>query len=217
MNILILQQHFNLREDDRPGCIIQAGRELASRGHCVYVITGNSAPAQPLGKKKIGLFQKDGLAIIVLNIPYKSEMKAPDKIRNLAAYARKALLQGRRLPRPELIIAASPPLTAAAPAISLSRRFGAPLILVMGELWPDALIRRGTLKHQTLIKLARRLEQKAYAAAAAIVALSPAVADSLKRETACRGKIHIIGEDQPESERACRFIRVLEGLRPLKK
>ena len=87
----------------------------------------------------------------------------------------------------------------------------------MRELWPEAPIRRGTLKHKTLIKLARRLEQKAYAAAAAIVALSPDVADSLKRETACRGKIHVIDEDQTESERVYRFTRVIEKLRLLKK
>ncbi len=212
MNILMLQQHLDLEGKERPGCMIQAGRELASRGHCVYVISGNSTPAQLLGDKKIGLLQKEGLAIIVMNIPYGSDMKPLDKGRYLVAYARKALLQGRRLPRPDLIIASSPPLTAVAPAISLSRRFGAPLILEIREPWPEALIRRGALKHKTLIKLFRRLEQKAYAAAAAIVALSPAVAGSLKKETACRGKIHIIDENQPESERACRLIRVVEEL-----
>ena len=77
--------------------MIQAGRELASRGHCVYVISV-IAPRPTPGREKDRPVAKDGLAIIVMNIPYSSDMKPPDKIRYLAAYARKALQQGGGCP-----------------------------------------------------------------------------------------------------------------------
>ena len=46
----------------------EIGRRLIQQGHQVTVITGNSELGLPLGRKKIGLLQKDGMAIVVFNL-----------------------------------------------------------------------------------------------------------------------------------------------------
>lgn len=208
MNVLMLHQYFNIEGAASETRFYQIGRRLASLGHSVTVITGNSPLALPLGKKKIGLLQKDGIAVIVFNIHYDSKMKLSEKRRAFIAYARQVLQQGRRLPRPDLIIASSPPLTAVYPALSLSRRYRAPLILEIRELWPEALIQRGTLNSKALISLARRLEQKAYLCAAGIIVSTAGVADAVKKRSVGTGPIHILPGELSGNEFVDQFSRV---------
>ena len=212
MNILMLHQSFKVEGADCETRFFQIGRRLASLGHSVTVITGNSPLALPLGKKKIGLLQKDGIAVIVLNIQYDSKMEISKKRSALLAYARQGLRQGHRLPRPGLIIASAPPLTAAYPAISLSRRYRVPWILEVRELWPEALIQRGTLNSKALISITRRLEQKAYLSAAGIIAPTTGIADAVKQSSVGTGSIHILPGELPGDEFVERFIGVAKEL-----
>lgn len=156
------------------------GQVLASGGNTVTVLTGNSLLKLPLDKKKIGLLQIDGMGIIAFNIPYYKNMNRLQKYRALNTYNRWVLLQGRRLPRPDFIIASSPPLTASIAALKLSRHHKAPLILEIWEIWPDALIQRGTLNNKAIIAQLRRWEQKVYAGASRIIAASTEIANLLR-------------------------------------
>jgi hypothetical protein len=95
-------------------------------------------------------------------------------------------------PGPDLVIASTPPLTVAHAALSLSRRYRVPLILEVRELWPDAVIKRGTLRNKALIKLTRRLEQQAYHQASLIIALNTSIANTIKESTVDHDKISIL-------------------------
>lgn len=209
MNILILDQHFTAEGESAAAKFFHIGRRLVSCGDNVTVITGSSKLNLPLGGKKIGLLQKDGMAIVVLNIPYSQEMSLFEKCFALYRYFRRANRQGRRLPRPDVIIAASPPPTAAYAAVLLSRRYKAPLVLQIGELWPEALIRRGTLNSKFLIAQARRLEKKVYRGAAAIIAGSPVAADTIGLIAAPARPVHILSDDLPGDVYVDRFQEIL--------
>jgi len=211
MNILILQQDFAMEKEQAPDGIFGTGRRLVSRGDNVTVIAGNSLLKLPLENKKICLLQKEGVAVIVLNVQYSEQMKFIAKCGADYIYARQAVLQGQRLPRPDMIVASSPPLTAAYAALLLSRRYRVPLILLIRELWPEELIKRGELNSKTLLALFRRMEEKIYRGATSIIAASAEIAEAVavRGKTVTHSKIHILDENLPESEYSDRLQELL--------
>ena len=192
MRILLLHQFFMVDGNNRETRFFDLGSRLASMGHQVTVISGNSGLALALGNKRIGLLQTGGMAIVSLNIDYSVKMNRLKKGKALMSYARQASMQGRRLPRPDLIYAVSPPLTTALPALSLSSYYRVPLVLDLGEAWPEAIIRRGALRNRPLISLARRLEMKAYRQARHIFVPDKALADLVSDICASWKKVEVL-------------------------
>ena len=192
MKILILHQFFSINHSVQNNRLFELGCRLVSRGHQVTVITGNAGLKLPLGNRKIGLLQTSGMAVVALNMAYDYGMKPLKKARLQVTYARLASQQGRRLPRPDLIYAVSPPLATTLPAVSLSRFHGAPLILDLAELWPEAAERRGTLRNQTLIGLARRVELKACNYAFRIFTFDRNTAEALKDVVNVQKKVLLV-------------------------
>ena len=142
-------------------------------GHAVTMITGNSCLDLPLGSEPYRVMDIEGMEVIVLNAPYASTMVSGQRIRSFVNYARRAQSVGRRLPRPDVVLATSTPLTVALPGIRLSRRFRIPLVFEVRDLWPEAPIQMCALRNPLAISAARMLERKAYRRAARIIALSP--------------------------------------------
>jgi colanic acid biosynthesis glycosyl transferase WcaI len=192
MKILMLHQFFSTNHSVRNNRFFELGCRLVSQGHQVTVITGNAGLKLPLGNRKIGLLQTSGMAVVALNLTYDYRMKPFKKARLQMAYARLASHQGRRLPRPDLICAVSPPLATTLPAVSLSRFHGAPLVLNLEELWPEAAEQRGTLRNQTLIALARRVEAKACTHAFRIFAFDRSTAEAIKDVVNVQKKVLLV-------------------------
>jgi glycosyltransferase involved in cell wall biosynthesis len=84
-----------------------------------------------------------------------------------------------RGPRPDVVFATSPPLTIALPAIVAAKRWRAPLVFEVRDLWPEAPIQMGALRSLLAQRLARWLERAVYRAATEIVALSPGMRDGI--------------------------------------
>jgi glycosyltransferase involved in cell wall biosynthesis len=61
----------------------------------------------------------------------------------------------------------------ALPGIAAARRWHAPLVFEVRDLWPEAPIQMGALRSPTAQRAARELERKVYGEAAEVVALSP--------------------------------------------
>lgn len=211
MNIFIISQSLDSKGkgDDR---LFKLGREMASRGHAVTTLTSNKAVDMDLGRKKIGLFQKNGLTVIAFNVPYEREMSGIKKALANFRFARMAGKQGKNLPKPDLIIVKSPPLTAAVPAMKLSEYYRAPLVAEFRELWPDALIEQGNLKNGLVIKALQRLEQKIYEKANRIIALDEKVAGAIKKRLIERAKVSVIEDTEDEGLLIESYNRVLKGL-----
>ncbi len=184
----MLHQYFATEGGGADTRFYEIGRRLVSRGHQVTVITGNSRLNLQLESKRIGLLQKEGMAVVTFNLRYSPGMKTGEKRRALIAYARRASRQGRHLPRPDLVLASTPPLTAVMPALSLCRYYRVPLVAEIRELWPDAVISRGTLRNKTLISLAQRLEYKTYRDAELVIASCGRVAGAVRERS---GRSHV--------------------------
>jgi len=211
MNIYIIAQYLNLYEqgEDR---FFKLGRELNSRGHDVTVFTTSSAVDLDLGKKKIGLVQKNGLKTIAFNVSWHLQMGGLKKMFAYLQFARMTSRQGQRHPRPDLIITASPPLTTALPALKLSEFYQAPVVIEIRELWPDGPVQRGTLRNRLLIKAFRRLEHKAYEKANRIISCSIGVAEALKGRLVEQEKVHVIEEETDGRLLSEKYEHVFKGL-----
>lgn len=89
------------------------------------------------------------------------------------AFARRAFSLARRLPRPDLVYASSPPLPQVLPSALLAAIWGVPLVLEVRDLWPAFLIEGGVLRSRPLVAAARAIEAFALRYASRVVLVSP--------------------------------------------
>ncbi len=78
-----------------------------------------------------------------------------------------------RVERPDVVFATSTPLTIGIPGMIASRWHRVPLVFEVRDLWPEAPLQMGALRHPALILAARWLERTIYRHSRHIIALSP--------------------------------------------
>jgi glycosyltransferase involved in cell wall biosynthesis len=169
MRILYLHQFFITREGVGGTRSYEFARRFAARGHGVRMVTAGG-----------GRRQQEGIDVIGVRGAYSDYMAAtavsyPRRMLAFARFALGATVAALRGPRPDVILATSPPLTMALPALAARVRHRAPFVFEVRDLWPEAPIQMGALRSHALQWLARALERFVYARAAAVVALSPGI------------------------------------------
>ncbi len=211
MHLYIIAQYLNLQApgEDR---FFKLGRDLLEQGHRVTIFTGTSGVGIELDRKDIGLYNDNGLTMVVLNAPYEQKMSGLQKLKSYFKFSRLVDRQARLLPKPDLLMVSTPPLSAAMPAVKLKKFFGTPLILEVRELWPDAPIQRGTLKNRLLIKWARNQEEKVYWNADRIVASGTGIAEAVKSVLIGRAKVYNIPDGLGDQEMLEGYSKALDKL-----
>lgn len=211
MHLYIIAQYLNLQApgEDR---FLKLGRDLVKQGHRVTIFTGTGGVGFELDQKEIGLYNDNGLTMVVLNAPYEQQMSSLQKLKSYVKFSRMVDRQARLLPKPDLLLVSSPPLSAAMPALKLKKYFGTPLILEVRELWPDAPIQRGTLKNSLLIKWARNQEEKVYLKADRIVASGAGIAEAVKGVIIERAKVYTIPDGLDDQEMLAGYKGALDKL-----
>jgi len=178
MHILYLHQFFMTRTGIGGTRSYEFARRFVRQGHSVTMVTAASSPAEA------GRRSEDGIEVVAVAAGFGDYVRATK-----LGYGRRALAFARfaaaatqtvlRLPRPDVIYATSPPLTMALPALAASKRFGAPLVFEVRDLWPEAPIQMGALPNPALQYAARLLEKAVYRGSAHVNALSPGMRDGV--------------------------------------
>jgi len=212
MHIYIIAQYLNLQGpgEDR---FLKLGRYLTGQGDKVTIFTGTGGVDFSLNRKKIGLYQDSGITMVVLNAPYRQQMNNLQKLRSYMKFSRMVGRQGRLLPKPDLLLVSTPPLSTVIPAVRLKKEYNIPLVVEVRELWPDALIQRGTLKNRLLIKGARNLEQMAYREAKLIIAAGVGIGEAVKNCPVEGAKIATIPDGLAETDLLQRYKEAMSNLR----
>src|SRR5918992_3684851 len=171
MQILYLHQFFITREGVGGTRSYEFARRFVARGHGVRMVTAGS-----------GTREQEGIEVAGVRAAYSDYMAAtalsyPRRMLAFASFALAATAAALRGPRPDVILATSPPLTMALPALAARLRHRAPFVFEVRDLWPEAPIQMGALRGRLLQWAARALERFVYARAAAVVALSPGIRD----------------------------------------
>jgi glycosyltransferase involved in cell wall biosynthesis len=174
VRILYLHQFFMTRDGTGGTRSYEFARRLVEAGHEVTMVTAGDGAEREV----------DGIRVVEARGGYGDYVRATG-----VGYGRRLLAFGRfavaatvaslRGPRPDVVFATSPPLTMALPAIVAARRWRAPLVFEVRDLWPEAPIQMGALRSPWAQRLARWLERAVYRSAAEIVALSPGMRDGV--------------------------------------
>lgn len=170
MRIALFLQHYHTPDCPtaaRPYALV----ERLGRDHNVTVITTRAWEE----KRQAHRFPwaPPGVELVRFNVPYNNSMSAPKRLASFVQYAARAVRYGLQMPRPDLIVGSSTPLTAAAAAGAVARLRGIPWVFEVRDLWPAFPIQMGAVPDYGLHTLLRWAEAALYRSAAQVVALSP--------------------------------------------
>lgn len=116
------------------------------------------------------------------------------RIINYASFTASSWLYGRKLPGPfDVVIASSPPLFLGIAGVALSRRFQAPLVFDVRDMWPEIAVILGVFRHGSLMERSwSQLATFIYSRASAIIPVTL----GMKQDMLARGlppeKLHLI-------------------------
>lgn len=189
MRILYVSHYFPPEMGAPAGRVAGLARLWAATGHEVHVLTG--FPHHPTGRIHPGYrqafrrgFLRENFHGVVVHRTWIYPAPNRGKLRrslNYGSFMLSAALVGAvRLPRPDVIVATSPQLLCAAAGALLSRRFRAPLVMEVRDLWPESLVAVGASENAS--RLVRGLEALArglYGRAAHIVTVTEAQREAI--------------------------------------
>lgn len=196
MRILFLDQHFATPRHATSTFPFVMTRELVRRGHAVEVLTTDQSG------RRGGWYctEEDGLRIHWCPVPYSNRMGYGRRLIAFSRFGARAAAYGKKFPPFDVVYACSTPLTIALPGVALARRYRAPMIFEVRDLWPEVPIALGALTTPWAIWAARVLERFAYRNASYVVARSPMMADGVAASGYPRERIRVVPN-------ACDFAR----------
>ena len=113
-----------------------------------------------------------GVNLVRFDVPYDNTMSAAQRLASFLNYAARAVRHGLQMPRPDLILGSSTPLTAAAAAATVAQTRDIPWIFEVRDLWPAFPIQMGAVPNCGLHGLLRGGEAALYRSADRVVTLS---------------------------------------------
>lgn len=188
MRIIYLHQYFNTPGMTGGTRSYELARRLVERGHEVHMVT---TLRNHDGRRDWFRSEEAGIQVHWLPVRYSNDMNYGERTRAFLRFAWRSSRYASRLPA-DLVFATSTPLTIALPAMAAKQRLGVPMVFEVRDLWPELPIAIGALRNPILKLAAHRLERRAYRAAAAVIALSPGMAEGVARTGYPSSRIHVI-------------------------
>lgn len=197
MRLLILSQYFAPEITAAATRFGAFATELAARGHEVEVIC--EVPSHPSGVVAPGYRGRlvrrrsmDGYRVSYVWVRATPSKRPPARIVNYASYAAMAAIVAALRPRPDAVLATSPPLPVGAAAALAAARHRVPWVLDVRDLWPAAAVSIGQLRDPRAIRLAEWLERRLYASARAITATTEALREHVAALCGDPSKVHLL-------------------------
>jgi glycosyltransferase involved in cell wall biosynthesis len=161
---------------------------LVAAGHQVDIVT---SWREPTTRKGWFTTDESGMRVHWLPVRYSNNMSYVARMGAFLKFAVCAAGRARQIDG-EVVFATSTPLTIAIPAVYAARRRGIPMVFEVRDLWPDLPIAVGALKNPVLRRAARALERFSYSNSAAVIALSPGMAEGIARAGYPRERVVIV-------------------------
>lgn len=187
MKILYIHQYFKTPSEPGGTRSYWIARELIKNGHEVTMITTSSH----IKSKEENMFI-DGINVIYLRVPYNQKMGILDRLKSFTSFMFRSSAYVLKNKTFDFIIATSTPLTVGLPALVAKKLKKIPYVFEVRDLWPEVPIQMGGLKNKFIQKLAFWFEKKIYTNAEHIVALSPGMADGVRKQGIRDSKISMI-------------------------
>jgi glycosyltransferase involved in cell wall biosynthesis len=166
------------------GRVAGLARLWARAGHDVHVLTG--FPHHPTGRihpeyrrKFLRGFVREEFAGARVHrtwiFPAANKGKVLRSL-NYASFMASAVVNGAlTIPRPDVVVATSPQLLCAGAGALLSRRFCAPFVMEVRDLWPESLVAVGASHKQSpMVRVLEGIARRLYASASHVVTVTEA-------------------------------------------
>ncbi|MBZ2188137.1 glycosyltransferase family 4 protein [Alcanivorax sp. JB21] len=188
MKIIYLHQYFVTPSMSGGTRSYEMARRLVAKGHDVHIITSWQGDTSRKGwsSEKI-----EGINVHWLPVHYSNHMSYSDRMKAFARFAMRAGPKAVQIGG-DVVLATSTPLTIALPGVYAARRLKVPMVFEVRDLWPELPIAMGAISHPLAIYLAGKLERFAYYNSKKIVALSPGMAEGIKRAGYPESEIYVI-------------------------
>ena len=169
MHILLFYQYYHNLDCPASGRHYQFLKALGQRHHITVLST------DIWQRKRISdLYDwlPGGVKLHAFPVPYHNAMSIPARLNAYGGYALRSFVKGLSIPRPDVIVGSSTPLTAAWAAAKVAAFRRIPWIFEVRDLWPDFPIQMGAVQSTWIQKRLYRLESKLYASASHVITLS---------------------------------------------
>ncbi|MHB8632533.1 MAG: glycosyltransferase family 4 protein [Thermoplasmatota archaeon] len=176
MRILVLQQFHPFAKGGGAARFSELARHWTASGHEVTILTSNiehqtgrvaSGYARSVTKESDG-----GVTVERLSTLQLDKRRRGGRIARDLSFAVHSARRGAKGPRPDVVIASSPPLFTGHAGVHVARAHRVPLVFDVRDLWPDAAVQMGALTGPAA-KVAYRLEGRLYRFASHVVAATP--------------------------------------------
>ena len=152
-------------------------RRWVAAGHAVTVICGRG---DICGLPDQRVFEAEGIHVRVVGSCYSQKQSFLRRIAAFLFFMLASSIEGLCVRKVDVLFATSTPLTIGIPAMVLKWFKRVPFVFEVRDQWPEVPIEMGYIKNWLLKNLLLWLERCIYKSAAAIVALSPGMADGIR-------------------------------------
>jgi colanic acid biosynthesis glycosyl transferase WcaI len=218
MKVLIVNIYFHPDPTGTGLVITELACDLVAQGHDVTVITSvphygvsprpSSEPhsdgrrslwgriahtLQSIPKVRLWCEDRlDGIRVLRTAVYVPRRRTFWSRVLNYASFSLLALVAGLSTGPQEVLFCTSPPLSIGVTAWLLSRLKRVPLVFNVQDIYPDAAILMGMVRHPTMIGLFRRLEKFVYGRAALVTVISESARRNLLGKGVPDQKIAVI-------------------------
>jgi colanic acid biosynthesis glycosyl transferase WcaI len=198
MRILLLSTYFRPDVASTGVIMSKLADEFAGRGHEVTVLTtvphyAESGIWPEYAGKLIQTEDSGGIRIhrLYTHVP-RDRANIMHRMLAYGSFSALALLRGVVLPRQDVILVPSPPLSNGVLAHLLELARGTPFVYNVQDIWPEVLVRAGALKDAKMIARLRRMEDSVYRHAAGVAVISEGFRQNLLAKGVPDEKISVI-------------------------
>jgi colanic acid biosynthesis glycosyl transferase WcaI len=198
MRILLLSTYFRPDIASTGVIMTKLAEEFVRKGHDVTVVTSvpHYDPNQTCPEYSNGLVhheQRERMQIYRVRVCATGDRSSVAKrILGFGSFSLLSVLKGAALPKHDVILVPSPPLSNGLLADFLSRVSGTPFIYNVQDIWPDVAVRAGILKKDKGIQYFKKMEKYVYRRAAKISVVSQGFRSNLLVKGVPSEKISVI-------------------------
>ena len=169
MHIVLINQHHHNYDCAATGRHYTFLKHLAKR-HKITLITSDAWRKQQLSQHYPWV--PEGVELVEVKVPYANKMNVRQRLFSYTGFAWHALVEGLRVPKPDVIWGVSTPLTTPWVAAKVAGLRRVPWVFEVQDLWPSFPIEMGAVPQKWLQHLLYKEEKKLYRQAEHIITLS---------------------------------------------
>jgi len=197
MRVLIFSQHFTPEVTAARFRIEPFVAALLRSGHEVEVVC--AVPNHPEGVihpeyhgRALVRKRAPGITVDYVWVRATPVKTLRTRLALYGSYAAMAMAVGAAAPRPDVVVASSPPLSVGLVGALVAARHRVPWVLDVRDLWPKAAVVLGELDSQRAIAVAERLERRLYRDASLITTVTEPFRDHIAARAPEEARIEVL-------------------------